>query len=138
MSRWTRLRCNRSGDSFVAVARRCILHCEHTASGMHVRGYGPDGSYDVPPDGIVIGRTSSAEIHIAAEIGGHRTFRVYWRDPSWMFKISNEWACVRFNEEAPIGRGDFVGRALCDGDVIEIFTIGDQLVHRLRVELPDF
>jgi hypothetical protein len=83
----------------------------------------------------VIGRIASSEIRIVAEIGGHRTFRVYWRDPAWMFGLSNEWACVRFNEEAPLERCEFIQRALCDGDVIEILAVDDQPVHRLRVEL---
>jgi hypothetical protein len=83
----------------------------------------------------VIGRIGSSEIRIVAEIGGFRTFRVYWRDPDWMFGVSNEWACVRFNEEAPLQRGELIQRVLCDGDVIEILAADEQPVHRLRVEL---
>jgi hypothetical protein len=117
-------------------APRCRLRRLYTQPGVSVTGYGADDRVEVVPEThFVIGRTTDAEIHISAQIGGHRTFSVFWRPPSWIFKINNEWAIALVDGDR-LRSTDFPSIALHDGSVIEIRDVhSDEPVHRFRVEI---
>lgn len=101
---------------------------------MH--GYGDDDRIEVRPDvHFAIGRTSGCDVQIASVIGGHRTFVIHWRAPSWIFKVNNEWAIAAIDGDR-LDQASFSSRPVHDGSVIEIFEVSTgELVHRLRVEL---
>lgn len=105
-----------------------------TRPDVDVTGYGEDGRVEVPPDApFTIGRTGDAEVSIHAEIGGHRTYVMYWRAPDWVFKVNHEWAIALIDgERIP---GHFESRPVRHGSVIEVHQIHDGgVIHRFRVE----
>lgn len=118
------------------VAPRCWLRHWYTQPGVVVTGYGDDDRVEVLPDThFVIGRAFDAAITISAEIGGTRTFSVFWRPPSWIFHLNNEWAIAVVDGNRLRGAA-FESAPLRDGSVIEIRHVHtDEPVHRLRVEL---
>ncbi len=122
-------------DPSTDVAPRCRLRRLYTQPGVTVTGYGADDRVEVVPEThFVIGRSDDAELRIAAEIGGDRTFSVFWRPPSWIFHVNNEWAIVIL--DGTLLRGSFPSRPLHDRSVIEIRDVHSDLpVHRVRVEL---
>jgi hypothetical protein len=118
------------------VAPRCRLRRWYTRPGVTVTGYGGDDRIEVLPDAhFVIGRVADADLAISGQIGGARTFSVFWRPPSWIFHVNNEWAIAVVDGNRLRGMV-FASAPLHDGSVIEIRDVhSDEPVHRLRVEL---
>ena len=109
-----------------------MLRRLYTEPGVDVVGYGDDDLYEVLGD-IVIGRIRDAAVSIRAEIGGRRTFALYWRNASWVFKVNNEWAQVVVDGEL-IPQGSLQSRVLRNGSIIEIRHVWeDRVIHRFAV-----
>ena len=83
---------------------RCRLRRLYTQPGVELRGYGPDDLVEVLPTAIfVIGRVFDAAIQIGEEIGGRRTYGLYWSPPNWELHVNNEWAIATVDGERIIG-----------------------------------
>jgi hypothetical protein len=104
------------------------LSCVRTRAGIDVSGYGADGQVALAGPRFVIGRASSCDVTITAEIGGRNTLSLTRDDRGWWFSVNNEWAAVRINgREATLRDADHL---LCDGDVIEVLDIAAKdVVH---------
>lgn len=113
---------------------RCRLRRLFTQPGVTVTGYGADDLVEVPPDAMfIIGRTTGANVRVVSEIGGHRTLAMFWRSPSWIFKVNNEWAVVALDDEL---LATFESRPVRHGTVIDVHRVHTiELVHSFRVEL---
>jgi len=121
-------------DPALVSPPRCRLRRLFTQPGVTVTGYGADDLVEITPATMFcIGRSSDAEVRIAAEIGGRRTMALFWRSSSWIFKLNNEWAVVTLDDER---LDTFESRPVHHGTVIDIHHVHTgEVLHRFRVEL---